>query len=237
MILSKSYERMVKKNTVTSKVEDYLKAIYELEVKEGLAKTTPLAEKLDIQAGTVSEMIKRLAKSSPRFITYKHHRGVRLTARGKKSALGIIRRHRLLETFLHQTLGLSWDEVHKEAEVLEHHISDRVTDSIDRHLDFPEFDPHGEPIPDRDGNIRNRTQLSLSEIQEGENFKIIAVNPVSSEFLLYLESLTIGIHSSGSVLSKSPMNGPIQIRMNQNNIAKEHSLGKNITDQIYVVRI
>jgi DtxR family Mn-dependent transcriptional regulator len=221
----------------SSKVEDYLKAIYELEEQEGLAKTKRLAEKLGNQAGTVSEMIKRLARTSPRFITYKHHRGVRLTARGKKAALGIIRRHRLLEAFLYQTLELSWDEVHEEAEVLEHHISDRVTDSIDRHLDFPEFDPHGEPIPDREGNIRNRTQLSLSEIQEGKNFKIIAVDPVSSEFLLYLESLTIGIHSSGSVLSKSPMDGPIKIRINQNNIIKEHTLGKNITDQIYVERI
>jgi DtxR family Mn-dependent transcriptional regulator len=127
---------MGNKSTITSKVEDYLKAIYELELKEGLAQATLLAEKLGIQAGTVSEMIKRLASASPRLITYKHHRGVRLTARGKKAALGIIRRHRLLETFLHQTLGLSWDEVHEEAEVLEHHIL-RFPDSIDPQYVLP----------------------------------------------------------------------------------------------------
>jgi DtxR family transcriptional regulator, Mn-dependent transcriptional regulator len=224
-------------NMASSKVEDYLKAIYELEEKEGLAKTTLLAEKLGIQAGTVSEMIKRLSKASPRLITYKHHYGVRLTIRGKKAALGVIRRHRLLETFLHQTLGLSWDEVHEEAEVLEHHISDRVTDSIDRHLNFPGFDPHGEPIPDRAGNISTQSQLSLSEIQEGQIFKIIAVNPVSSEFLLYLENLGIEIHSSGRVISKSPLDGLVKIRINQKSKFNEHTLGSNITDQIYVDQI
>ena len=151
--------------------------------------------------------------------------------------MGIIRRHRLLETFLHQTLRLSWDEVHEEAEVLEHHISDRVTDSIDRHLDYPEFDPHGEPIPDHEGNISNQIHLSLSEVQEGKIFKIIAVNPVSSEFLLYLESLGIGINSCGSVISKSPMDGPIKIRIDHKQMIKEHTLGKNVADQIYVERI
>ncbi|MEX1325663.1 MAG: metal-dependent transcriptional regulator [Desulfobacterales bacterium] len=219
------------------KVEDYLKAIYELEEAEGLAKTTLLAEKLGIQAGTVSEMIKRLSKGSPRLITYKHHHGVRLTLKGKKTALGVIRRHRLLETFLHQTLGLSWDEVHKEAEVLEHHLSERVTDSIDRHLDFPKFDPHGEPIPDKEGNIVSPAQINLSDIHERQIFKIIAVNPVSSELLLYLESLGIGIHSSGSVISKSPLDGPIKIRINQKGVFREHTLGRNVTDQIYVERI
>ncbi len=216
------------------KVEDYLKAIYELEKREGLAKTTLLAEKLGIQAGTVSEMIKRLSKGSPRLITYKHHHGVRLTPKGKKTALGVIRRHRLLETFLHQTLELSWDEVHEEAEVLEHHISDRVTDSIDRHLDFPKFDPHGEPIPDKTGNIISQARMSLSDVQERQIFKIIAVNPVSSELLLYLGSLGIGIHSSGSVISRSPLDGPITIQILQNDMSEEHIIGRNVADQIYV---
>jgi DtxR family Mn-dependent transcriptional regulator len=221
----------------SDKVEDYLKAIYELEKTEGLAKTTLLAERLGIQAGTVSEMIKRLSKRSPRLITYKHHHGVRLTPKGKKTALGVIRRHRLLETFLYQTLGLSWDEVHKEAEVLEHHLSERVTDSIDRHLDFPKFDPHGEPIPDKRGNIISQAKMSLSDVQERQNFKIIAVNPVSNELLLYLENLGIGIHSSGSVLSKSPLDGPIKIRINQKNTSEEHILGRHVADQIYVEEI
>ena len=219
------------------KVEDYLKAIYELEEAEGLAKTTLLAEKLGIQAGTVSEMIKRLSKGSPPLITYKHHHGVRLTAKGKKAALGVIRRHRLLETFLHETLGLSWDEVHEEAEVLEHHLSERVTNSIDQHLDFPKSDPHGEPIPDREGNIIAQAQMRLSETQEGQIFKIIAVNPISNDLLLYLASLGIGIHSSGSVISKSPLDGLIKFRINQKGTFEEHILGRNVADQIYVEKI
>ena len=221
----------------SSKVEDYLKAIYELEEKEGLAKTTLLAEKLGIQAGTVSEMIKRLSKGSPPLITYKHHHGVRLTAKGKKAALSVIRRHRLLETFLHETLGLSWDEVHEEAEVLEHHLSERVTNSIDQHLDFPKSDPHGEPIPDREGNIIAQAQMRLSETQEGQIFKIIAVNPISNDLLLYLASLGIGIHSSGSVISKSPLDGLIKFRINQKGTFEEHILGRNVADQIYVEKI
>jgi len=221
----------------SSKVEDYLKAIYELEEKEGLAKTSLLAKKLGIKAGTVSEMIKRLSKKSPRLITYKHHQGVRLTPKGRNAALGVIRRHRLLETFLHQTLGLSWDEVHAEAEVLEHHLSDRVANSIDQHLGFPKFDPHGEAIPDKEGNIKAQMQLSLSEIQEGQSFKIIAVNPVSSELLIYLESLEIGIHSSGNVISKSPLDGPLKIQIKKKDVIKEHTLGRNVADKIYVEKI
>ena len=225
---------MVFSEMTSSKIEDYLKAIYGLEEAEGVAKTTLLAKKLGIQAGTVSEMIKRLSKRNPQLITYKSHHGVRLTTNGKKAALGVIRRHRLLETFLYQTLGLSWDEVHEEAEILEHHLSERVTDSIDRHLGFPEYDPHGEPIPNKEGRIVPQKHLKLSEILEGQFFKIIAVNPISSELLTYLKSLKIGIHSSGKVLSKSPLNGPITIQINHENIFKEHTIGRNITDKIYV---
>lgn len=218
----------------SSKVEDYLKAIYVLEQNEGLVKTTILAEKLGIQAGTVSEMIKRLSMKSPRLITYEQYHGVKLTPKGKKVALNVIRRHRLLETFLHQTLGLSWDEVHEEAEILEHHLSERVTDSIDRHLGTPKFDPHGEPIPDKGGNIITQAQTSLSDIQAGQAFKIIGVNPVSNELLHYLKSLEIGIHSSGRILSKFPLKGPIKIRINQKGEHREHTIGRNAADQIYV---
>jgi DtxR family Mn-dependent transcriptional regulator len=221
----------------SSKVEDYLKAIYELVERDGLAKTTLLAERLGIQAGTVSEMIKRLSQTSPRLINYRHHHGVRLTPKGKKAALGVIRRHRLLETFLHQTLGLSWHEVHEEAEVLEHHLSQRVTDSLDEHLNFPQFDPHGEPIPDRDGNLIARKKIRLSEINVQQNFKIIGVNPVSRELLGYLENLEIKIYSSGRVLAKSPLKGPIKIRIDQKGAVQEHTLGRSVTDHIYVERI
>jgi DtxR family Mn-dependent transcriptional regulator len=217
--------------------EDYLKAIYELEKAAGIAKTTKLAGKLGLSAATVSEMIQRLSRESPRLIIYKHHQGVYLSSVGKKKALEIIRRHRLLETFLHKTLGLSWDEVHEEAEVLEHHLSERVTEAIDRHLDFPQFDPHGEPIPDKTGHIISQPQLKLSEIEEGQKFKIVSVAPASRELLVYLGSLDIGIHSSGIVLSKSPLEGPITLKIDCHNSQRMHTLGRNVTDQIYVEKL
>ena len=229
--------RKVVNDMASSKIEDYLKAIYKLEEKEGVAKTTLLAKKLGIQAGTVSEMIKRLSKKNPPLITYKRHHGVRLTAKGKKAALWVIRKHRLLETFLYRTLGLSWDEVHEEAEILENHLSERVTDSIDRHLGFPKYDPHGEPIPSKEGKIVTQNQLNLTEILEGHSFKILSVNPTSSDLLTYLKDLKIGIHSTGKVISKSPLDGLITIQINQKDIISEHTLGHSITDKIFVEKL
>ena len=215
-------------------VEDYLKAIYELEEKAGIARTTLLADRLGIKAGTVSEMIKRLSKARSPLITYKHHQGVRLTPKGRRAALGVIRRHRLLETFLHRTLALSWDEVHAEAEVLEHHLSDRVADAMDRHLGHPRFDPHGEPIPKSDGTIVERADLRLSDLEDKREFRIVRVVPESDDLLVYLESLNIGIGSSGSVVFKAPLDGPITVKIKTDKQLMEHSLARHVTDLVYV---
>ena len=214
--------------------EDYLKAIYELEEKVGVAKTTQLAERLGVRAATVTEMVQRLSKEPDRTITYKHHQGVRLTHTGRQKAIEMVRRHRLLETFLHQTLGLSWDEVHQEAEVLEHHLSERVTEAIDRHLDFPKFDPHGEPIPDADGNMAVMPQLVLSDIDTGSRFMIIRVDPVSSEFLAYLDDLAMGIGTTGRLLSKDEDHGPLSIELDDRDNAPRKTLKRQIADRLYV---
>jgi DtxR family Mn-dependent transcriptional regulator len=214
--------------------EDYLKAIYELEEKTGIAKTTKLAEKLGIRAATVTEMVQRLSKERSPLITYKHHHGVRLTAAGRKRALAIIRRHRLVETFLHRTLGLNWDEVHEEAEVLEHHISRRVTEALDRHLDFPKYDPHGEPIPNQEGEMASCSRLRLSEIREGDNFTIFSVDPISREFLGYLEAIGIGLHASGRLMAIAPPKGPLTILIDGRENAVEQIIGRDIADHIFV---
>jgi DtxR family Mn-dependent transcriptional regulator len=214
--------------------EDYLKAIYELEETVGIARTNKLAEKLGIRAATVSEMVQRLSKERPRLVTYKHHQGVRLAPAGKKRALSIIRRHRLLETFLHNTLGLNWQEVHEEAEVLEHHLSQRVTEALDRHLDFPKFDPHGEPIPDKEGKMAIRACRQLTQLKEGENFVIFRVNPISGEFLGALAGMGIGIRTSGRLLAKAPLNGPMTISIEGPHSTTEHTIGRDIADHIYV---
>ena len=176
-------------------VEDYLKAIYVLEEKEGRAKTSALAAQLGVTAGSVTDMLKRLSAAETKLLTYKHHHGARLTSRGKKVALDVIRRHRLLETFLHDILNLKWGEVHAEAEILEHHISGRVTDAIDRLLDHPQFDPHGEPIPGKDGQLPQVAQQKLTEIDIGLTVRIVRVDPFREDLLTYLDSLGIGIHT------------------------------------------
>ena len=215
-------------------VENYLKAIYELEEKSGIARTTILADKLGIKAGTVSEMIKRLSKADSPLITYKHHQGVRLTPKGRKAALSVIRRHRLLETFLHRTLALSWDEVHAEAEVLEHHLSDRVTDAMDRHLGYPRYDPHGEPIPHGDGTIIDRKEMRLSDIDESQKFRVVRVVPESDDLLNNLDKIKLGIGTCGSIVTRAPAEGVIMIRIESNNQFVEHELGNQVADLIYV---
>ena len=215
-------------------VENYLKAIYELEEKAGIARTTILADKLGIKAGTVSEMIKRLSKADSPLITYKHHQGVRLTPKGRIAALSVIRRHRLLETFLHRTLALSWDEVHAEAEVLEHHLSDRVTDAMDRHLGYPRYDPHGEPIPHSDGTIIVRKEMRLTDIDEYQNFRVVRVVPESDDLLINLDNIKLGIGTCGSIVARAPSDGSITIRIESNNQFVEHELERQVADFIYV---
>lgn len=214
--------------------EDYLKAIYECEEKYGIAKTTRLAEKLGVRAATVTEMVQRLAKEPHPTITYRHHQGVRLTTTGKKLALDIVRRHRLLETFLHNTLKLNWSEIHEEAEVLEHHLSHRVTEAIDQHLNFPRFDPHGEPIPDEDGNMPSQSHLPLTQVKENCGFTITRVEPVSGEFLADLQSLGIGIGTTGRLLYKDSGNGNLSIEIDGQMNTTKTVLAKRITDRIFV---
>jgi DtxR family Mn-dependent transcriptional regulator len=218
----------------SSTVENYLKAIYELEAKGDRVKTNHLANRLGIKAGTVSEMIKRLAVNTPPLLRHRHHQGVRLTAAGRKIALNVIRRHRLLETFLFQTLGLSWDEVHREAEVLEHHISDRVTAAIDRHLGYPRVDPHGEPIPDADGHILASTDICLSNIKPRRQFRVTRVVPESSELLQCLQDVGIAIGAIGMVIDIAPLGGALTIQIHAGQKAREHAIGRNLSDLIYV---
>ncbi len=215
-------------------VEDYLKAIYELQAKEGRAKTSHLADKLGVTAGSVTEMLRRLARTTPQLVVYKQHHGVRLTARGQKIALNVVRRHRLLETFLHQVLKLSWDEVHREAEVLEHHVSERVTDALDELLKRPAYDPHGEPIPDRTGSLPTVSDQMLSEVAIGKSVRIVRVQPHKEELLQYLDSMGIGIDTRAVVVEKAPFDGPISLRIGTGRSRHDCALGRGVTDHLFV---
>ena len=215
-------------------VEDYLKAIYVLQAKEGRAKTSSLAKQLGLSAGSVTDMIKRLAAADSNLVTYRQHHGVRLTVVGEREALDIIRRHRLLETFLHQVLGLTWGEVHAEAEKLEHHVSPRVTDAIDGFLAHPRFDPHGEPIPAKNGKLPNITHHKLTDSKVGVAVRIVRVDPFREDLLPYLDSLGIGIDSQVIVIEKAPLGGPITLRVVDRADRAVCSIGRNASDHVFV---
>jgi DtxR family Mn-dependent transcriptional regulator len=146
--------------------QDYLKALYALAPTGGVVSTSALAARLGVSAPSVTNMLGALARM--KLVTYVPRAGARLTSAGRTQALALIRRHRILETFLVQVLGLDWSEVHEDAEVLEHHVSDRVLDALDRMVGHPAVDPHGHAIPDRDGRMPTRALRALVELGAGE---------------------------------------------------------------------
>ena len=218
-------------------VEDYLKAIYELQERDGRAKTSGLAERLGVTAGSVSDMLKRLARERPRIVEYRHHQGVTLTPDGRKTALEIIRRHRLLETFLHDVLGFAWEEVHKEADRLEHHISNRMTEAIADFLKHPDRDPHGDPIPDPDGQLPENVWIPLSTIEPGQLVRISRVRSRDEKLLKYLAEIGIGMETVLQVLEKPPFDGPLILRIGTGESGPVARLSKHITDDILVERL
>lgn len=151
--------------TLTRSKQDYLKGLYALAPAGEAVPTSRLAARLGVSAPSVTNMLGRLAEE--RLVAHTPRAGARLTATGRRRALEMIRRHRLIETFLVQVLGLDWSEVHEDAEVLEHHVSERVLGAIDRLVGHPQEDPHGHPIPDRRGRLRRRALVPLASVRAG----------------------------------------------------------------------
>ncbi len=218
----------------TETVEKYLKTIYEIQQQGGRVKTTILAQTLGVTAGSVTDMIKRLSSVRPKMVSHELHKGVALTPRGKKVALNVIRRHRLLETFLNQVLGFSWDEVHDEAQNLEHHISDRLTDAIAEYLNHPQYDPHGDPIPEKDGKLKADKFQTLAATPIGESVRIARVRHSDAEMLRYLDELGIRLETVVTVVEKAPFRGPLSIRVGPQRQAPIRTLGINVADEIMV---
>jgi DtxR family Mn-dependent transcriptional regulator len=160
-------------------------------------------------------MLKTLADGG--LATYKPYEGVRLTAAGRALALRVLRRHRLIEQFLSQTLSLSWDEVHEEAEHMEHAVSDALVDRIDAYLGHPTTDPHGDPIPQADGTVAPAADRSLSECAEGERFRVARVIDQSPEFLRYLTETGLEIGTQGSLIENQPAHERVTIRLGDTN--------------------
>ncbi len=167
-------------------IQDYLKHIYQLTASGGNAGTNQLAEALNISAASVTNMLQKLSNTQPPYVIYHKHQGVNLTEEGRQIALKILRRHRLIEKFLVEKLGYQWDEVHEEAEVLEHAMSPLLEKRIDAALGYPEFDPHGDPIPDANLNMPHREQITMRALEIGQTGSIIRVPHEDPKVLRYL---------------------------------------------------
>ncbi len=214
--------------------EDYLKAIYELEQEAGLERvpTSALAAKLGVANASVTGMLKKLAAMRPRLVDYKPYRGVHLTPRGCKVALEVIRHHRLLETYLTQALGYRWDEVHHEADRLEHVISEELEERIAHFLGHPEVDPHGHPIPARDGSLPEKRELRLTDLEIGRRARVSRVSDRDPDLLRYLDRLGLCLHAPVEVVDRGPFEGPLHVRLVGR--GEVHALSRQVTDQVFV---
>lgn len=200
----------VVQHVLTRSVEDYLKAIYGLCSAGGNASTGDIAAALALSAPSVSGMVKRLSEQG--LLTHEPYRGVQLTAEGRAIALRVVRRHRLLETYLVRKLGYSWDLVHEEAERLEHAVSDDLIDRMSEALGDPETDPHGEPIPRADGTMAEVAYVALAAVDVGATVAIGRVDVGDGERLRYIGALGLVPGTQVTIVDRQPFHGPIRVR-------------------------
>lgn len=216
--------------TITISIQDYLKNIYELTENGESASTNALAKKMNVRAPSVTGMVQKMASSKPALVEYQKHQGVTLTRAGKRAALEVIRHHRLLEAWLVQTLGYSWDEVHAEAERLEHVISEDFERRIAAAMGHPARDPHGELIPTADLTMPLDTSTPLSSLRPKQRGVVQSVKSPETELLRYLEGLGLIPGANFEVLEYSPFDHNLTIRIGR----KSSVLGLNITNRIFV---
>jgi DtxR family Mn-dependent transcriptional regulator len=213
-------------------IENYVKTIFQICTRQGgkPATTGEIATVLQVSPGTVTSMLKTLSESE--LATYAPYEGVRLTSAGKALALRIIRRHRLIEVFLVRTLGLSWHEVHEEAEHLEHAVSDRLIERIDAFLDHPKTDPHGDPIPTAEGNIEDHHTHSLAELGAGAPFRIVRVLDQSPDFLRYLSEAGLVLGAGGQVTANRPEAGVIAVQLASGDATIGHGAAEKLLVEV-----
>jgi DtxR family Mn-dependent transcriptional regulator len=215
---------------LTDSIEDYLKAIYEITLEDERASTNQIAARMDVEPASVTGMLKRLAANDPPLVEYQKHRGAQLTDDGERAALEIIRHHRLLELFLHETLGFSWDQVHAEADRLEHVISEEFEERIAASLGNPLVDPHGDPIPTRELEMPAETWARLNDLRTGQRAIVQRVGNENPELLRYLTDIGLTPGVRLAVTGYSEMDGNLQIQTAEHNLV----LGPRVTSQIFV---
>jgi DtxR family transcriptional regulator, Mn-dependent transcriptional regulator len=205
-------------------VENYVKTIALIAGQHRSADkvgTGEIAQALNVSPGTVTGMLKTLSEAS--LATYTPYEGAILTPSGRRLAMKVIRRHRLLELFLVQTLEMPWDEVHEEAEHMEHAASERLIDRIDAFLGHPAVDPHGDPIPRADGSVAEPAGKPLSSLQAGESFQVVRVVDQDPAFLRYLRECGLELHACGEIVENRPESGALSFRFRDRTVALGHT--------------
>ncbi|HIB47345.1 MAG TPA: metal-dependent transcriptional regulator [Flavobacteriaceae bacterium] len=209
--------------------ENYLKAIYHLESKhKGAVSTNAIAEVMDTKPSSVTDMVQKLADK--RVLSYVKYKGTSLTDEGRKTAANVIRKHRLWEVFLVDKLKFHWDEVHDIAEQLEHVHSEELIARLDKFLGFPDFDPHGDPIPDKNGNVKPTEKKLLSELNKKQHGVCVGVKESNSDFLQYLDKKNITIGTKISVLGKEFFDGSMVIQVGRD----QFFISKKIAENLYI---
>ncbi len=215
---------------MTTAVQDYAKAIYTLESRDGTASTTDLAELLEVRPASVSGMLRKLATLG--LVEHERYRGVRLTEHGRRVALEVIRHHRLVELFLVESLGMTWDEVHAEAEVLEHALSEELEELIAAKLGDPTVDPHGDPIPTRELKLAETPAPALAELEPGEKATVVRISDSEPEMLRFLGEHGIVPGTRLELVERQPFDGPLFVRVGKDT----HVLGATLARAMRVRR-
>lgn len=212
---------------MTTSEENYLKVIYHLSnLSPKGVNTNAIAAMLDTKASSVTDMLKKLSEKE--WIHYQKYQGVSLTDKGKLNAKIIVRKHRLWEVFLVEKLGFAWDEVHEVAEELEHIKSEKLINQLDQFLNFPRFDPHGDPIPNAKGEIIKIEKQLVSEIEVGKTINCVGVKDTSVDFLQYLNKQNISLGTKMKVLEKEPFDGTLKIEINNSVLVISDKIANNL---------
>jgi len=212
-------------------IEDYLRAIYELQSTEGQVGTSLLAERLGVTPASVTGMIKKLAEM--KLVVYEPYQGVKLTQAGQKIALEVLRHHRLVEQFLAEALGVPWDRVHEEAHKIEHVISEDIEERMDTVLGHPTTDPHGSPIPRLDGTIDGSANTRLAELVAGQSAVVAEVSDHDAALLRYLGDLGLYPQSEVAVMAVAPLDGLMTVRVGN----KRHALSHAVANEVLVASV
>ncbi|MBM4639162.1 metal-dependent transcriptional regulator [Prescottella equi] len=225
---------MTHPETLSSVAQDYLKVIWTVqEWSRERVSTKLLSERIGVSASTVSEAIRKLSDQG--LVDHARYGSIALTDAGRSAAVSMVRRHRLIETFLVNELGYGWDEVHDEAEVLEHAVSDRMIDRIDAKLGFPERDPHGDPIPAADGSVPTPPARQLSDYQDGESGRVARISDADPAMLRYFDSVGIALDTDITVIERRDFAGTVSIRLGTDPATGNVDLGNPAAQAIWLV--